>query len=205
MKPLPYLMYRAYGSNRRLIKMACISIINRIEGGEFYSKTLRTIFEHFHQVKVGLYSHGACFVENSYDKYTEIGRYSSLASGSCSINTNHPTHFKSTHGFFFNPKLQKCESLAIDYHPLKIGNDVWIGRNAILLPNVNRVGDGAVIAAGAVVNKDVPEYAIVVGNPARIIRFRFSEKTRISLLESKWWEKPIEDLNYKEFQNFSEC
>ena len=80
-----------------------------------------------------------------------------------------------------------------------IGNDIWIGANALILPNVRRIGDGAVIAAGAVVNKDVPPYAIVVGNPARIVRFRFPPDVIEELLSERWWEKPIEELKPAEF------
>lgn len=68
-----------------------------------------------------------------------------------------------------------------------IGNDVWIGTGAIILKGV-KVGNGAVIASGAVVTKDVPDYAIVGGVPAKVIKYRFDEKTIEKLLRIKWWE-----------------
>lgn len=71
-----------------------------------------------------------------------------------------------------------------------IGNDVWIGAYAKIVEGV-RIGDGAVIAAGAVVTKDVPPYAIVGGVPAKIIKYRFEEKQIKQLLELKWWNKDI--------------
>lgn len=74
-----------------------------------------------------------------------------------------------------------------------IGNDVWIGQGAVFLPGV-RVGDGAIIAAQSVVTADVPPYAIVGGNPARIIRTRFDEETVAFLLALKWWDWPIEKI-----------
>jgi len=77
---------------------------------------------------------------------------------------------------------------------LEIGNDVWVGRNAIITPSVSRIGNGAVIGAGAVVTKDVPDYAVVVGNPAQIIKYRFSEQKIKKLLDTKWWNKSIEEL-----------
>ena len=77
---------------------------------------------------------------------------------------------------------------------LTIGNDVWIGHNAIILSGVSSIGDGAVIGAGAVLYKDVPPYAVVLGNPARVVRYRFSAEKIEELLESKWWEKSIDEL-----------
>ena len=74
---------------------------------------------------------------------------------------------------------------------IEIGNDVWIGSRATILEGVN-IGDGVVVAAGAVVTKDVPPYAIVGGVPARIIRYRFDEETIQNLLKMKWWEKDQE-------------
>ena len=68
-----------------------------------------------------------------------------------------------------------------------IGNDVWVGMNANIMRGVT-IGDGAVIAADAVVTKDVPPYAIVGGNPARIIKYRFSPEIIAKLLEIKWWD-----------------
>ena len=72
-----------------------------------------------------------------------------------------------------------------------IGNDVWIGRDAMIMPGVT-VGDGAIIGARAVVAADVPPYAIVVGNPARLIRRRFSDEEIAQLLRIAWWNWPIE-------------
>ena len=70
------------------------------------------------------------------------------------------------------------------------------------MPSVSTIGDGAVVAAGAVVNKNVPPYAVVCGNPARVVRYRFSEETIRELQYSRWWEKSIEELrpSMKEFQ-----
>jgi acetyltransferase-like isoleucine patch superfamily enzyme len=75
--------------------------------------------------------------------------------------------------------------------PIVVGNDVWIGRGALILSGVS-IGDGAVVGAGAVVVRDVPAYAIVVGNPARIVRHRFDAETRERLLRTGWWNWPDE-------------
>jgi virginiamycin A acetyltransferase len=76
---------------------------------------------------------------------------------------------------------------------IKIGNDCWIGNGARILSSVT-VGDGAVIGAMAVVAKDVPPFAIVVGNPARVIGYRFPEEQIRSLLEIAWWNWPLEKI-----------
>jgi chloramphenicol O-acetyltransferase type B len=74
-----------------------------------------------------------------------------------------------------------------------IGNDVWIGSRAIILSNLT-VGDGAIVGAGAVVTKDVPPYAIVAGNPARLIRYRFGADTIAKLSDIRWWDWPDEKI-----------
>ena len=74
-----------------------------------------------------------------------------------------------------------------------IENDVWIGFNATIMPGVH-IGNGAIIGTGALVTKDVPDYAIVGGNPAKLIRMRFDEKIRERLLELKWWDWDIEKI-----------
>ncbi|WP_416370947.1 CatB-related O-acetyltransferase [Vibrio cholerae] len=74
-----------------------------------------------------------------------------------------------------------------------IGNDVWIGQNVSLKAGI-KIADGAVIAANAVVTKDVPPYAVVGGIPAKVIKYRFSESEICQLLELKWW-----NYNYKDF------
>lgn len=85
-----------------------------------------------------------------------------------------------------------------DGHPhskgtTKIGNDVWMGHGALILSGVT-VGDGACVGAGAVVSKDVPPYSIVAGNPAKVVRLRFSERQIEQLLQIAWWNWPIEKI-----------
>ena len=184
---------------RRLVIM---KYIHFVEGGEFFSSTLRKIYKKHFGVTVGKYSHGGCFVPRAYDRFTTIGRYCSIAVTSSGMNRNHPMEFKSMHAFFFNPVLGLAKKDLIEFIPLNIGNDVWIGHNAIIMPNVTHISDGAVIGAGAVVNKNVPPYAVVVGNPGRVVRYRFSENRIQELLEEKWWEKELKDLQegIQEFQ-----
>lgn len=198
---LSNLLYKLYKIHNNRIRKFILSLIYRIEGDELYSKTLRRIFKDYHKVEIGLYTHGGCFIPELIDKYTKIGRYCSIARPIRIMNRNHPMEFKSTHALFFDPFLKFAKKDLIEYIPLTIGNDVWIGHNAIIMPHVKNISDGAVIGAGAVVNKDVPPYAIVVGNPARVVRYRFSQSTIDKLLASRWWEKSLDEIksNIQEF------
>ena len=106
------------------------------------------------------------------------------------VRANHPLHTAST---FPLRSFAKDNLELTSKGPILIGNDVWIGQRAILMSGVT-VGDGAVIGAGAVVTRDVPPYAIVGGNPARIIRYRFDGSTIEGLLSIRWWEWPDEKI-----------
>jgi acetyltransferase-like isoleucine patch superfamily enzyme len=127
-----------------------------------------------------------------------VGRYCSIGPGALIGGMGlHPSNWISTHPIFFSTKGQLggftySDRNYFDEQPATdIGNDVWIGARAIVLDG-RKVGDGAIIAAGAVVVKDVAPYSIVGGVPARVIRFRFDEATISRLLEIKWWNWPIE-------------
>jgi len=189
-------------SNRLLVRLYAIGRLRglvlraarRLEGGEFRSTTLRDIFAKYWGVEVGLYTHGGCFEPWMVDPKTTIGRYCSIARGVRIVNHNHPLSFRGTSGLFFNPAFGLCDRWLVNHNPLEVGNDVWIGANAVIMPEVNRIGDGAVIGAGAVVNRDVPPYAVVLGNPARVVKFRFPEEVIAQLLKEKWWEKDLDEL-----------
>lgn len=121
----------------------------------------------------------------------DIGAFCSIANGVVIGGAAHAMEWVSTSPVFLNTKSGPRHRLALldDPCPTKrtvIGNDVWIGSRAIILQGV-KVGNGAVIGAGAIVTKDVPDYAIVVGSPAHILRYRFDEETVKGLLRSKWW------------------
>ncbi|WP_377299747.1 CatB-related O-acetyltransferase [Rhizobium sp. SGZ-381] len=110
----------------------------------------------------------------------------------------HPLRWLSTHPSFFSTKGQAGRSFATADHfeelrRTTVGNDVWIGVRAVVLDGVT-IGDGAIVAAGAVVTKDVAPYTIVGGVPARPIGDRFSDDVRALLLDLRWWDYPDEVL-----------
>jgi virginiamycin A acetyltransferase len=126
-----------------------------------------------------------------------IGRFCSIASGATFIlnGGNHLTETVSSYPFaIFGSGWENAMPERWPHRgDIVIGNDVWIGFEATLMPGV-QVGDGAVIAAKSVVVSDVPPYAVVGGNPARVIRFRHSETDIARLLELCWWNWPIETI-----------
>lgn len=133
-----------------------------------------------------------------------IGKYCQLAPY-VSINTyNHPQSHITT---YINHRL--LDGIMSNYKTSKktfIGNDVWIGKNVIILDNV-KIGNGAIIAAGSVVTKDIPPYHIAAGVPAKIIKKRFPDNIIKELEELKWWDmnetelKNIESLFHKDLTN----
>lgn len=185
-------LIRAYAVNR--LRGLTLWLVRRVDGPDHTSPTMRAIFSHYFGVEIGMYTHGACFEPFTLDEQTRIGRYCSVARGVRVLNHNHPVGFKSTSPFFFNEHFGLCDHSLVEFNPLEIGNDVWIGANAVVLPEVDRIGDGAIIGAGAVVSRDVPPYAVVLGNPGRVVKYRFPEDVIARLLAEKWWEKDLEEL-----------
>ncbi|MBZ0152268.1 MAG: CatB-related O-acetyltransferase [Planctomycetes bacterium] len=103
---------------------------------------------------------------------------------------------------FFHPAFGAVAKDLSSRTQLVVGNDVWISNFAVVLPSVRSIGDGAVIGAGAVVGRDVPPYAIVHGNPARVIGYRFDEARIQELLAERWWDRPLDEL-LREPQRFT--
>lgn len=151
---------------------------------------------------------------------SQIGDYSYIASNSnisltvigkfCSIGPNlvcgwgiHPTNGISTSPMFYSTKKQNGLSLSEsnkieERQPIYIGNDVFIGANVTVLDGVT-IGDGAIIGAGSVVSKNIPPYAIAVGTPIKIIKYRFDTKTIEQFLKIKWWD--FEDSALSEIEH----
>lgn len=159
-------------------------------------------------VKLGKYTY---ISTNTKIQYATIGKFCSVGPD-CKIGLGkHPSNiFVSTHPVFFSSAKQ-AQITFVDKNyfdesaPISIGNDVWVGANSIILDGV-KIEDGAIIAVGSVVTKNIPAYAIVGGVPAKIIKYRFTKKEIDRLLEIKWWDMDIDFLkdNYKKFHNINE-
>ncbi|WP_404987691.1 CatB-related O-acetyltransferase [Clostridium culturomicium] len=151
-----------------------------------------------------------CNLHNTtMDSYSYIGYGSSVTNCKigkfCSISSDvkiglgtHPINLKSTSPVFYNNNnclgTQWSKNNEVEeFGSTTIGNDVWIGTNAIVMADV-KIGDGAVIGAGSIVTKDVPPYAIVVGVPAKVIKYRFEEEQIEKLLEEQWWNMNEEEI-----------
>jgi virginiamycin A acetyltransferase len=130
-----------------------------------------------------------------------IGRFCAIATGVQFImnGANHVMSGFSTYPFNFFRNGWETDferaSIAEGFRgDTVVGNDVWIGHEATILPGV-RIGDGAIIGAKAVVAADVPPYAVVVGNPGRVARRRFSDETIAALLAIRWWDWDVEKIS----------
>ena len=192
---LKYKMLKKLCLGNRLSRYLFYKYINRFEGGQYWSKTIRKIYREEFNISVGIASYG-CFTPNIRSN-CKIGNYCSFAPGVHRLVGDHPLTDISTHPFFHLESFGGCESTRYNYHSIEIGNDVWIGTNAIITSKCEHIGNGAVIGAGAVVTHDVPAYAIVCGVPARIIKYRFDLDTISELERIQWWSKsPDELINY---------
>lgn len=123
---------------------------------------------------------------NSDVTRAKIGNFVSIASNVSIGPGEHPVNKISTsHYFMENTYAQMVEKDCI------IGNDVWIGVNSVIRRGVT-IGNGAIIGANSYVNKDVPDFAIVAGSPAKLIRYKFPKEIIEKIIESKWWEEEAE-------------
>lgn len=166
-------------------------------------------------VKVGRYTNEVSGLLRELALAESIGRFCSI-NHSAKIVVNHSTMCVSTHNFWQQRKFNGMEDWdKIDEYvekygkygpnppwggtkicnnpPVVIGNDVWIDANVVILPGVH-IGDGAIVAAGAVVTKDVEPYSIVGGVPAKHIKYRFPKEMCEAFLRIKWWDWPVEKI-----------
>lgn len=187
------------------LKKKALRFVAKKEGGEYWSKTIRSLFKKYHGVTVGLGSYG-CFEPILFPPGTTIGNYCSFAHGVVILNANHPMDFVSMHPLFYNPKLGFVSEGQVERTALEIGHDVWIGYRATILSSCKSIGTGAVIGAGAVVTRDVAPYEVVAGVPAKQIKFRFEPTVQKKIIESQWFDKDPKELseNIKTYMNLDE-
>lgn len=156
---------------------------------DLYPSTMVRHPHHLFDVRIGAYSY---VDRNATISNTRIGKF-------CSIGPNllcgwgiHPTNGISTSPMFYSTKCQNGTSLSqedkiIERKPVSIGNDVYIGANVTILDGVT-IGDGAIIGAGAVVSKDIPPFAVAVGCPIEIKKFRMTSAQIEAMQRIRWWD-----------------
>jgi len=154
------------------------------------------------RITVGDHTYGANNIiigswGNDADIKITIGKYCSIADDIIIfISGEHQTNWITTFPFsVLNGKYQNyIKNIKPSKGNITIGNDVWICAGVKILSGIT-IGDGAVLGAYSVITKDVPPYAIVGGNPAKIIRYRFDEESINKLLLIKWWNKEPEEID----------
>jgi acetyltransferase-like isoleucine patch superfamily enzyme len=152
--------------------------------------------------------------ESCYIARGTIGAYCAIGARTSINPFNHPVDWLSTNEFQYHPNsfdwvdeyrdFQRLPRTADMFRTVSIGNDVWTGHHVHIMAGVT-VGDGAVIAAGSIVTKDLPPYAVAAGVPAVVKRLRFPEATIERLLKLKWWDLELADLSGLPFRDIDRC
>lgn len=197
MSDIKYKILKKLYLSNRISRFLVNKYINKHEGGEYHSKTLRKIYSEAINSNIGIASYGCFSLDFCYGQSFDIGNYCSIAIGVKWIPGNHPMDDVSTHPFFHREEFGYFKKEKNTQQKLKkrtIGNDVWIGRDVLILPKVKTIGNGAIIGAGSVVTHDVEPYSVVAGNPAKLIKYRFGKEVIEQLEKSKWWELQPDQL-----------
>lgn len=148
------------------------------------------------QVEVGDHTYGLrreCFFAYHPDDRVRIGKFCSIADGVRFVFGGHRVDLISTFPFRALCFGGTPHADALSKGDIVLGNDVWIGANAIILSGVT-IGDGAVVAAGAVVTRDLAPYAVVGGVPAKLMKMRFAADQIAALEKIQWWNWPLEKI-----------
>lgn len=182
------------------LKSLLLKLCSRLEGGHLRSMTLRRLLRQYHGVEVGMYTYGSLLEPGRADPYTQIGRYVSIGPDVRRLGAAHPMHELSLHPYWYNPALGRVEADSdVARSSIIIESDAWLGAGSIILPGCTRIGFGAVVGAGSVVTRDVEDFSVVAGSPAREISKRLTPALRRLLLSTRPW-----DLEPDEFQKFLE-
>ena len=183
-----WLYPRLRGPGMSVVRRLLIRVLCAREGGAMRSATVRRLMEEVHGVTIGAHSYG-CLDPVRFPPGTRIGRYVSIGPGVWAFRRNHPSDRLSMHPYFYHPSFGAEPNADVPTEPLTIEAGSWLGAGVVILPGCRRIGRGAVVAAGAVLTRDVPDYAIIGGNPARLIRYRFSEASIAAAEATAWWRK----------------
>lgn len=167
---------------------------------EYKPKNFSPTKDTYPHMQIGDHTYGIPDIIDGPHGEVIIGKFCSIAIGVSIVAANHNIKFVSTYPFktIWNDQWRFLGDVSDHTSKGKtvIGNDVWIGKSAFIMNGVT-IGDGAVIGAGSVVTKDIPPYAVVGGNPARVLKFRFEQHIINKLLQIKWWdwdEETIDDF-----------
>lgn len=152
---------------------------------------------------------------SSYISDVQLMQYSLVGSRVSIGGFEHPLDWLSTGAFQWGQSIarwkgvEESTKILISQNNAKprgkktsIGSDYWVGNNSVIMSGID-IGHGAVIGAGTVITKDVPPYAIVVGNPGKILRYRFSKEVIEQLLHLKWWEKDLSEISHISFSDIN--
>lgn len=156
----------------------------RREGDQFCSETLRTVLRDVYDIEVGPHSYGSLLNPGMCDRHTRIGAFVSIGPNVRRFGAAHPISAISMHPYWYNSNLGYVDKTQdVERTQCHIEDEVWIGANVTILPGCSRIGIGAVVGAGSIVTRDVPEFSIVAGNPARVIGERLTAAQRRTLKE----------------------
>jgi phosphonate metabolism protein (transferase hexapeptide repeat family) len=154
----------------------------------------RNYFENSQLRRFG-YTGPDCWFQN-----TEIGPFANIAASVRVGPTSHPMDRPTQHHFTYRRKMfglaAEDDEAFFQWRAQQrtsLGADTWLGHGCIVMPGV-KIGHGVVVGAGAVVTRDLPDYAIAVGVPAKVVRFRFPEATRQALISLAWWDWPYDKI-----------
>lgn len=205
------------GLKRIFLRLLSCCILNRQRRRAFrfrHGLTRYALNQEKYNLGTGTYLGDGTVISNPEE--TTIGKFCSVSHQVYIGPTAHSLHYLTTHSFVSQedngtidnvirvPKENLVRSEFETSKPVIIGNDVWIGLRAIIMAGV-KIHDGAVVASGAVVTKDVPPYAIVAGVPARVIKYRFPQEVIQELLELRWWDFPKDFIVTLPFSDVEKC
>jgi acetyltransferase-like isoleucine patch superfamily enzyme len=167
-----------------------LELMKRLEGGQMTSLSLRAYLKRAYGVEVESYSYGSLMDPGNSDRGLSIGRYVSIGPNVRRFGAAHPVDRLSMHPYWYNPALRVAEQADdVERTTCRVEHEAWIGANVTILPGCGRIGIGAVIGAGAVVTRDVPDFAVVLGLPGTVKSERLNDAARDALLQTQPWLK----------------